>query len=113
MRSSQLPVTMQDSPITHSILLSLLSGMAITGSGRSWFESYISAYSFRLLWQAGFWLLTSFALGSPEDRPIIRCYADDTQLNLSFPPDKHLVSSCLLQDLKVQGLKVFPASHCV
>jgi len=102
------------------ILLSTLSSLAITGTSLHWFESYITGRSFRATW----WGIqsTSTDHGAPQGSvlgpllfsiyttslgPIIQahgfsyhCYADDTQIYLSFQPDDPTVvariSSCMV-----------------
>jgi len=36
--------------VSHSILLSILSSMGITGRAHSWFESYLTGWSFKVSW---------------------------------------------------------------
>ena len=97
--------------VNHSILLSILSIMGITGRAHSWFESYLTGRSFKVSWlghtSAAHHLTTGsvlgpllFAIYTTSLGQIIRshgfsyqCYADDTQLYRSFPPDDHTVSA--------------------
>ena len=101
--------------VNHSILLSILTSMGITGRAHSWFESYLTGRSFKVSWfghtSAAHHLATGvpqgsvlgpllFAIYTTSLGQIIRshgfsyqCYADDTQLYLSFPPDDHTVSA--------------------
>src|SRR4029434_10535371 len=101
--------------VNHCILLSILSSMGISGNVHSWFESYLTGRSFNVSWQGQLSVphhLTTavpqgsvmgpllFAIYTTSLGPIIRshgfsyhCYADDTQLFLSFPPEDTTVSA--------------------
>jgi len=111
--------------VNHQILLFTLSSLGITGTPLHWFESYLTGRSFRVAWRGevskAHQLTPRVPQGSvlaskriiqtrlqhfKEYRPIIQahgfsnnCYADDTQLYLSFQPDDPTVavriSSCL------------------
>jgi len=91
--------------------------MGISGRAHSWFESYLTGRSFKVSWQDQLSVphrLTTgvpqgsflFAMYTTSQGPIIRshgfsyhCYADKTQLYLSFPPDDTTdsaqISDCL------------------
>ncbi|KAL0146873.1 hypothetical protein M9458_057812, partial [Cirrhinus mrigala] len=107
--------------VNHQILLSTLSSLGITGIPLRWFESYLTGRSFRVAWGGEVSKAHHLATGVPQGSvlgpllfsiyatslgPIIQahgfsyhCYADDTQLYLSFQPDDPTVaariSNCL------------------
>ncbi len=100
----------------HQILLSTLSSLGITIPLR-WFESYLTARSFRVAWGGEVSKAHQLVTGLPQGSvigpllfstihnttslcPIIQahgfschCYADDTQLYLSFQPDDPTVAA--------------------
>ncbi len=107
--------------VNHPILLSTLSSLDITGIPLRWFESYLTGRSFRVAWggevSKEHQLVTGvpqgsvlgpflFSTNTTSPGPIIQahgfsyhCYADDTQLYLSFQPDDPTlaawISGCL------------------
>ena len=110
--------------VNHKILLRILTSMGITGAVHSWFNSYLTGRSFKVSWQgklsSNYTLTTGvpqgsvlgpllFAMYTTSLGHVIRthglsyhCYADDTQMYLSFQPDDSTVSariSACLADL--------------
>ncbi len=104
--------------VNHQILLSTLSSLGITGIPLRWFESYLTGRSFRVAWGGevskahqlvtgvpqgsvlGPLLFSTYVVFSTSLGPIIQahgfsyhCYADDTQLYLSFQPDDPTVAA--------------------
>lgn len=107
--------------VNHNILLSILSNMGFSGTALSWLKSYLTDRSFQVAWQGRLSAPHPLSTGVPQGSVlgpllfaiyttslghIIRshgfsyhCYADDTQLYLSFPPDDlnipTRISACL------------------
>ncbi len=107
--------------VNHQILLSTLLRKGISGTALQWFDSYLSDRSFKVSWRREVSKSQHLATAVPQDSvlgPLLfsvymaslgsviqkhgfsyHCYADDTQLYLSFHPDDLTIaariSTCL------------------
>uniref|UniRef100_A0A8C9VNC9 Reverse transcriptase domain-containing protein n=1 Tax=Scleropages formosus TaxID=113540 RepID=A0A8C9VNC9_SCLFO len=101
--------------VNHRILLSSLNQLGIKCAALRWFESYLSARSYQVVWRSSRSSLLPLSAGVPQGSvlgpllfsiytsslsPVIashgfkyHCYADDIQLFLSFPPGASDISA--------------------
>uniref|UniRef100_A0A3B1IPZ4 Reverse transcriptase domain-containing protein n=1 Tax=Astyanax mexicanus TaxID=7994 RepID=A0A3B1IPZ4_ASTMX len=109
--------------VNHSTLLSILTSLGIIGSAWQWFASYLEDRSYQVTWQGATSAPCRLSTGVPQGSvlgPLLfslytrslgeiisshgfsyHCYADDTQLILSFPPSDTQVSSRISACLNV------------
>ncbi len=109
--------------VNHQILLLTLLRKGILGTALQWFDSYLSDRSFKVSWRGEVSKLQHLATGVPQGSVLgplffsvymaslgsviqkhgfsYHCYADDTQLYLSFHPDDLTIaarfSACLAE----------------
>ncbi|XP_076854565.1 uncharacterized protein LOC143509593 [Brachyhypopomus gauderio] len=108
--------------VNHEILLSILSGLGITGNAWTWFASYLEGRSYQVTWGGSTSTPCKLSTGVPQGSvlgPLLfslytrslgesisahgfsyHCYADDTQLFFSFPPSDTQVSARISACLK-------------
>ncbi len=109
--------------VNHQILLSTLLAKGISETALQWFESFLSDRSFKVSWRGEVSKSQHLATGVPQGSvlgPLLfsvymaslgsviqkhgfsyHCYADDTQLYLSFHPDDPTIAAHISACLKV------------
>ncbi len=114
--------------VNHQILLSTLLSKGISGTALQWFESYLSDRSFKVSWRGevsksqhlttgvyqgsvlGLLLFSVYmaSLGSVIQKHgfSYHCYADDTQLYLSFHPDDPTIAARISACLTSQSVHI-------
>ena len=112
--------------VHHATLLSILTGIGLSGDAIHWFKSYLEGRSFSVSWQGQLSKPHKLSTGVPQGSvlgPLLfsiyttslgkiilshgfsyHCYEDDTQLYLSFSPEDPSISartSACLRDISI------------
>ena len=110
--------------MNNQILLSILSGLGVSGSAYSWIASYLASHSYQVTWRGSVSAPHSLTTGVPQGSvlgPLLfslytkslgsvisshglsyHCYVEDTQLLLSYPSSDTQVAtliSAFLEDI--------------